>query len=48
MNVIAESQVKEVSPIEEVVAQDQPNAIVEIDLRALGLVGGGLVSPCFA
>jgi len=48
MNVIVESQVKEVSVNEEVVAQQQPNAIVEIDLRALGLVGGGLVSPCFA
>ena len=47
MNTIVEFEVKEVAAQQ--VAEQAPKAVItEIDLSDLGLVGGGLVSPCFA
>ncbi len=46
MNII-ETIVEESDVVEQAVNQAQP-AVVEIDALALGLIGGGFVSPCFA
>ncbi len=47
MNTIVEFEVKEVAAQQ--AAEQAPKAVItEIDLSDLGLVGGGLVSPCFA
>ncbi len=46
MNAIVEFEVNEVT-VDNTAAQSAP-AIVEIDVLDLNMVGGGLVSPCFA
>jgi hypothetical protein len=48
MNAIVEIEVKEINVAEQAAGQAQTNAITELDIQALSLVGGGSFSPSFA
>ncbi len=48
MNIVFETEVKEVVAVERTANEAQGAVVVEMDALDLSLVGGGLVSPCFA